>query len=40
MKERYLSIQKDDNKQSNFAVELKNFEKGSKVLKISVFQKT
>ena len=28
--ERYLSLENADHKQSNFAIELKNFEKGAK----------
>ena len=35
MHEGHLSIQKADNKQSNFANELKNFSKGIKALKIT-----
>ena len=30
--EGYLSLENVDNKQSNFAIELKNFEKGTKTL--------
>ena len=35
--EGHLSIEKDDNKQSNFAIELKNFQKGTKALEKSLF---
>ena len=36
--EGYLSIEKADNKQSNFANELKNFEEGTKTFEKSLFK--
>ena len=36
----YLSLENDDHRQSNFAFELKNFEKGTKTLEKSLFKIT